>query len=187
MSEESSMEEKSGQKERKRVHIVGLRAECSSHRTPWMCALWLPCLPTTHLSLDHFRTLPGSRLAPGLEGEKKLERVEQRLSCHLISHSALKKALRKRTEAIACLVFIQRPRGLISQDEFYASFLASLCSCLLTFRLRSSLKTNLLSVSFNKVLWRLWPHILYTHRWNFLIFSVTWRPGLWGWEKQSQL
>lgn len=109
-------------------------------------------LPTTHLSLDHFRTLPGSRLAPGLEGEKKLERVEQRLSCHLISHSAPKKALRKRTEAIACLVFIQRPRGLISQDEFYASFLASLCSCLLTFRLRSSLKTNLLSVSFNKFL-----------------------------------
>lgn len=43
-------------------------------------------LPTTHLRLDHFRSLSGGRLLPGLE-EGGVGEAEQMLSCHPNFHS----------------------------------------------------------------------------------------------------
>lgn len=50
---------------------------------------------------------------------------------------------------------------------------------LLIFKLKYSLKINLLSVSSSKVFFRLQPHIWYTYRWHFLVFPAECRLERW--------
>lgn len=147
-------------------------------------------LPTAHLSLDHFRSLPGSRLVQAKKKKKKtcsrskegegVGETEQILSCHPSPFQLPRLFSGREQQHFPVLLLLKAKRSApVRTTSMPAPWLPSV----LKFRLRYSLKINLLSISSNKVLFRLWTHIWSTYRWRFLVFSVEWKLEQWDWAQ----